>query len=522
MNSGGLSEAELSPAQWSALVFVLLTSEEELEVFELQKFIKSDECFKRLLPVVKEAKKALLSECNLTEGSCSAFHPVLSSDSSNLTEVDLSGNPLENTGVKELCAGLKSPKCKLEKLSLSDCSITEEGYTALAEALKSNPSSKLLELDLRGNDPGASGVKLLTELNLDPKFKLRLLKSEDAEKACVFLNEIVGKNPLLQKELDLSGKVLKDSEVKQISALLKDLHCRPERLTLKNSGITEEHCSVLTSSFHSNPEHIKELDMSENEIRNSGVQPVCDLLKHEPCKLEILRLSNCSITEKGYTALAEALRSNPSSHLIELDLRGNDPGESGVKLLTDLLQDPHCTLETLRLVKSPEAEEACKDLTNVLNANPLLQKDLNLSGKIVGDSKVKQLCALLKDSHCRSEKLTLNKCGLMMESCEALAEVLTSSPCFLTELDLSNNSLQNSGVQRLSEGLKNQSCSLKILRLSDCSITEEGYTALAEALRSNPSSHLVELDLRGNDPGESGVMKLTGLQRYYSNLKTLR
>ncbi|KAF7698743.1 hypothetical protein HF521_003485 [Silurus meridionalis] len=506
MNSGGLSEAELSPAQWSALVF---------------KFIRSDECFKRLIPVVKEAKKAILSQCNLTEGSCSAFHPVLSSDSSNLTEVDLSRNPLKNAGVKELCAGLKSPKCKLEKLRLSDCSITEEGYTALAEALKSNHSSKLLELDLRGNDPGASGVKLLTELNLDPKFKLRLLKSEDAEKACVFLNEIVGKNPLLQKELDLSGKVLKDSEVKQISALLKDLHCRPERLTLKNSGITDEHCSVLTSSFHSNPEHIKELDMSENELRNSGVQPVCDLLKHEPCKLEILRLSDCSITEKGYTALAEALRSNPTSHLIELDLRGNDPGASGVKLLTDLLQDPHCTLNTLRLVKSPEAEEACKDLTNVLNANPLLQKDLNLSGKIVGDSKVKQLCALLKDSHCRPEKLTLNKCGLMMESCEALAEVLTSSPCFLTELDLSNNSLQNSGVQRLSEGLKNQSCSLKILRLSDCSITEEGYTALAEALRSNPSSHLIELDLRGNDPGASGVMKLTGLQRYYSKLKTL-
>ncbi|KAI5086802.1 NACHT, LRR and PYD domains-containing protein 12 isoform X21, partial [Silurus meridionalis] len=59
----------------------------------------------------------------------------------------------------------------------------------------------------------------------------------------------------------------------------------------------------------------------------------------------LFRLSDCSIREEGYTALADVLR---SSHLIELDLRGNDPGESGVKLLTDLLQDPHCTLETLR------------------------------------------------------------------------------------------------------------------------------------------------------------------------------
>ncbi|XP_047678081.1 NACHT, LRR and PYD domains-containing protein 12-like isoform X4 [Tachysurus fulvidraco] len=173
MSSGCLSEAELSPAQWSALVFVLLTSEEDLEVFELQKFIRSDECFKRLLPVIQEATKVLLSECNLTDRSCSALHTVLSSESSKLTEVDLSSNPLGDSGVKQLCAGLKSPNCKLETLRLSDCSITEEGYIALSEALK---SSHLIELDLRGNDPGASGVKLLTDLLHDPDCKLKTLR----------------------------------------------------------------------------------------------------------------------------------------------------------------------------------------------------------------------------------------------------------------------------------------------------------------------------------------------------------
>ncbi len=61
----------------------------------------------------------------------------------------------------------------------------------------------------------------------------------------------------------------------------------------------------------------------------------------------ISRLSDCSITEEGYAALASALRSNPS-HLIELDLTGNDPGPSGVKQLDDLLQDPNYQLKTLR------------------------------------------------------------------------------------------------------------------------------------------------------------------------------
>ena len=58
------------------------------------------------------------------------------------------------------------------------------------------------------------------------------------------------------------------------------------------------------------------------------------------------RLSNCSITEEGYKALASALKSN--SHLIELDLTGNDPGHSGVKELYDVQQSWWNQLTTLR------------------------------------------------------------------------------------------------------------------------------------------------------------------------------
>ncbi len=59
------------------------------------------------------------------------------------------------------------------------------------------------------------------------------------------------------------------------------------------------------------------------------------------------RLSDCNITGEGYKALSSALKSNPS-HLIELDLTGNDPGPSGVKQLSDLLQNPNYQLKTLR------------------------------------------------------------------------------------------------------------------------------------------------------------------------------
>ncbi|XP_076579656.1 neoverrucotoxin subunit alpha-like [Chaetodon auriga] len=60
------------------------------------------------------------------------------------------------------------------------------------------------------------------------------------------------------------------------------------------------------------------------------------------------KLSDCLITEEGCASLASALRSNPS-HLRELDLSYNHPGDSGVKLLSAGLEDPHCRLDTLRV-----------------------------------------------------------------------------------------------------------------------------------------------------------------------------
>ncbi|XP_055085677.1 NLR family CARD domain-containing protein 3-like [Periophthalmus magnuspinnatus] len=177
LSSGRLSEGRLSPAQWSALAFILLSSEEDLEQFELKKYSASEEALLRLLPVVKASNKALLSSCNLSKRSCEALSSVLSSQSSSLRVLDLSNNDLKDSGLKMLSVGLKSPHCKLEQLRLSACLATEEGCASLASALR---SSHLRELDLSYNHPGDTGVKLLSALQEDPHCALDTLRLDHA------------------------------------------------------------------------------------------------------------------------------------------------------------------------------------------------------------------------------------------------------------------------------------------------------------------------------------------------------
>uniref|UniRef100_A0A7N6BW01 B30.2/SPRY domain-containing protein n=1 Tax=Anabas testudineus TaxID=64144 RepID=A0A7N6BW01_ANATE len=178
LDSGSLSTDKLSPAQWSALVFILLSSEKDLDVFDLKKYSSSEEVLLRLLPVAKAAKKSFVSiYCKLSERSCEALSSVLSSQSSSLRELDLRNNDLQDSGVKLLSAGLENPHCKLETLRLSGCLITETGCASLASALSSNPSH-LRELDLSYNHPGDSGVKLLSAGLDDPHWRLDTLRVE--------------------------------------------------------------------------------------------------------------------------------------------------------------------------------------------------------------------------------------------------------------------------------------------------------------------------------------------------------
>ncbi|XP_059366351.1 NACHT, LRR and PYD domains-containing protein 3-like [Carassius carassius] len=348
LKCGKIGETKLSSSQWSALVYVLLTSEQEMDVFDLKLFIgtqnTADKVLQKLLPVVKVSRSVQLSKCGITDEGCAALTSALRSNLEHLRELHLSLNELGDSGVNLLSDLLKDPQCKLETLWLNHCGITNEGCAALTLALRSNPSH-LRKLDLTGNILGDSGMKL-KDLLKDPDCKLETLwlcNCEVTDEGCAALASALRSNPSHLRELNLSWNKLGDSGVKLLSDRLKDPQCKLETLWLSDCGVTDEGCAALTSALRSYPSHLRELNLTGNKLGDSGVKLLSDGLKDPHCKLEKLWLSYCGVTGEGCAALASALRSNPS-HLRKLYLTGNEFRDLDVNLLSSLNDDPHNNL----------------------------------------------------------------------------------------------------------------------------------------------------------------------------------
>ncbi|TWW62965.1 NACHT, LRR and PYD domains-containing protein 3 [Takifugu flavidus] len=312
LKSGEKSERELSEIHCSALAYLLQMSEEVLDELNLQQYKTSEEGRRRLIPAVRNCRKAELSHCSLSEISCVSLASALRSNPSHLRVLDLSENQLKDPGVKLLCGFLQDPLCKLETLRWLHSSQKPKPASLLkGQQVEQKPPAekvlserkwwrtmKLAKLHLSSRDGLSWSCGTRYRPEEPPTNKLFSWEERALNLSSVCLSLVALKSNLSHlRVLDLSHNTLQDSGVKRLCSGLESPNCKLERLRLINSSLSEISCGSLASALRSNPSHLRELDLSQNQLQDSGVKLLCGFLHFPNCRLETLS----SFRREGHT-----------------------------------------------------------------------------------------------------------------------------------------------------------------------------------------------------------------------------
>ncbi|KYO41614.1 hypothetical protein Y1Q_0006370 [Alligator mississippiensis] len=207
---------------------------------------------KEELPIAPK-RLCQLWRCQLTATCCGDLATVLRVKH-NLTELELGGNYLGDAGVRELCRGLNHSNCKLQRLGLWGCS---------------------LRCLLRG--PCCCSPQQLRYCHL-------------THSICGDLNAVLSIS-LSLCELDLGrNKDLGDVGVQLLREGLQYPNCKLQKLGLEHCGLTAGCCRELSSVLRTS-QTLTELGLGRNGFHDSGVQLLCEGLKHPNCKLQKIQLN---------------------------------------------------------------------------------------------------------------------------------------------------------------------------------------------------------------------------------------
>ncbi|XP_063295292.1 NACHT, LRR and PYD domains-containing protein 3-like isoform X2 [Pelobates fuscus] len=237
-----------------------------------------------------------LKRCGLTSSCCEDLRSVIITNRS-LIKLDLSDN-LQDSGLKHLCEGLRHPDCTLQELELFGCGVTSSCCEDLCSVFSTNRS--LTKLDLSGNKLQDSGVKCLCEGLRHPDCTLQELWLQCCgltSSCCEDLRSLIITNRSLTK-LHLRGNNLQDSGLKLLCDGLRHPDYTLQELWLLGCGLTSSCCEELHSVIIKN-RSLTKLCLSDN-LQDSGLKHLCEGLKYPDCTLQELLLDGEDIRADEY------------------------------------------------------------------------------------------------------------------------------------------------------------------------------------------------------------------------------
>ncbi len=266
-----------------------------------------------------------LSRIEIGQFEISTLCEVLNNDRcTELTELCLDGNAIGDEGANVLFNTLINGLCKLSKLNVAQCSLTNCCIPSLCKTLQ-DKRCQLTVLSLEGNAVNDDDVGML-------------------------FRDALSNEHCKLTELNLSYSSLTDRCIPSLCTALQDECCKLIVLSLNGNAIFDDGACMLFEDALSN-DHCKltELDLSHCSLTDRCIPSLCTTLEDEHCKLTDLSLSENVISDAGACMLFKDALSNEHCKLTELDLSNCSLTDRCIPSLCTALQDECCKLTVLSL-----------------------------------------------------------------------------------------------------------------------------------------------------------------------------